>query len=210
MVSQVSIGSVCFRSNLKQTDPVEIKSKITTRLQILVNSFLTQPTPINFPPKCHFLTYNINYQSWEQLDTPVSVCKLIGGGNSAVTNDDGDTLYWVSFDNFERDDLIILTYNLFTDEWRAVSTLVMKFLGIKNESLIVILIVRKSLSCHRAFVKQKSNNEWDIICNRVVISDLISTGSVCFRFDLKWKLVIVIFLKLKNAKPLKKVKSLFR
>ena len=48
------------------------------------------------------------------------------------------------------------------------------------------------------------------ICNWVVILDLISTESVCFRFDLKWKLVIVIFLKLKNAKPLKKVKSLFR
>ena len=74
------------------------------------------------------------------------MCKLIGGGNSAAIDDDGDTLYWVSFDNFERDDLIILTYNLFTDEWRAVSTLVMKFLGIKNESLIVVLIVRKSLS----------------------------------------------------------------
>lgn len=74
------------------------------------------------------------------------MCKLIGGGNSAATDDDGDTLYWVSVNNFERDDLIILAYNLFTDEWRAVSTFVMKFLGIKNVSLIVVLTVCKSLS----------------------------------------------------------------
>ena len=133
---------------------VEIKSKITTQIKILVSSFLTQPNPDNFPPKCHFLTYNINDQSWEQLDTPVFVCKLIGGGNSATTNDDGDTLYWVSFDNFERDDLIIHPYNLFTNEWRAVSMLVMKFLGIKNVSLIFVLTIHKSFSAPSAFVKK--------------------------------------------------------
>ena len=73
---------------------------------------------------------------------------------------------------------------------RAVSTLVMKLLRIKNVSMIVILTACKSLSLSLslslsplgAFVKQKSNNEWDLICNRVVISDLISTGSVYFRF----------------------------
>ena len=71
---------------------------------------------------------------------------------------------------------------------RVVSTLVMKFLRIKNVSLIVILTDCKSLSLSLslsllgAFVKQKSNNEWDLICNRVVISDLISTGPVYFRF----------------------------
>ena len=92
-LKKITITSFHFRSNLKQTDSIEIKSKITTQLQILISSFLTQPTPNNFPSKCRFLAYNINDQSWEQLNTPVSMCKLIGDGNSVATNEGGDTLY---------------------------------------------------------------------------------------------------------------------
>ncbi|XP_065620145.1 uncharacterized protein LOC136063543 [Quercus suber] len=85
--------------------------------QILVSSLLSSDRP----PKFRFLTYNIDDQSWEPLDTPVSFCKLLRGfGFSQRTNTalaDGDTLYWVSFDYFARHELVIHVYNLITDEW---------------------------------------------------------------------------------------------
>ena len=48
-----------------------------------------------------------------------------------------------------------------------------------------------SLSHCCAFVKQKLDNEWDLICNQVIILNLISARLVCY--NLPWKLVIVIF-----------------
>ncbi|XP_050261114.1 uncharacterized protein LOC126705931 isoform X4 [Quercus robur] len=87
------------------------------KAQILVSSFLSGDRP----PQFRFLTYNIDDQSWEPLDTPVSVFKLLRGfGFSQTTNTalaEGDTLYWVSFDYFARHELVIHAYNLITDEW---------------------------------------------------------------------------------------------
>nr|POE81088.1 pre-mrna-processing protein 40a [Quercus suber] len=88
--------------------------------QILVSSLISKHTPSD-PPEFRFFTYNIDDQSWEPLDTPVSVFKLLRGfGFSQRTNTalaDGDTLYWVSFDSFARHELVIHAYNLITDEW---------------------------------------------------------------------------------------------
>ncbi|XP_030944660.1 uncharacterized protein LOC115969203 isoform X1 [Quercus lobata] len=89
--------------------------------QILVSSFLSQHTPDDRPLDCRFLTYNIDDQSWEPLDTPVSKCKLRRrSGFRPRTNTalaDGDTLHWVSFDFLARHELVIHAYNLITDEW---------------------------------------------------------------------------------------------
>ncbi|XP_030942213.1 putative F-box/kelch-repeat protein At4g39756 isoform X2 [Quercus lobata] len=89
--------------------------------QILVSSFLSQRTPDDRPLECRFLTYNIDDQSWEPVDTSVSICNLPPlCGSSQRTNTalaDGDTLYWASFDQLARHELVIHAYNLITDEW---------------------------------------------------------------------------------------------
>ncbi|KAK7827531.1 pre-mrna-processing protein 40a [Quercus suber] len=89
--------------------------------QILVSSFLSQHTPDDRPLECRFLTYNIDDQSWEPLDTPVSNCKLRRccgfRPRTSTALADGDTLYWVSFDYLARHELVIHAYNLITDEW---------------------------------------------------------------------------------------------
>nr|POE81087.1 pre-mrna-processing protein 40a [Quercus suber] len=109
--------------------PVEIGNRsrnvvallLKPKKQILVSSFLGQHTPDYRPLECRFLTYNIDDQSWEPLDTPVSVCKLPPrSGSRQRTNTalaDGDTLYWASFDHLARHELVIHAYNLITDEW---------------------------------------------------------------------------------------------
>ncbi|XP_050261126.1 uncharacterized protein LOC126705933 isoform X6 [Quercus robur] len=89
--------------------------------QIIVSSPLSQRTSVYLPLECRFLTYSIDDQSWEPIDTSVSVsnlpplCGYRQRTNTALA--DGDTLYWASFDQLARHELVIHAYNLITDEW---------------------------------------------------------------------------------------------